>query len=387
MSFAVRYVNSMSDVYNRVQQNSKNPRVRMLAQRSKLMSGLGAMGNAVNPNPIVGVMDMAIMVTLTREIMAEPWAAEILGPQDHAMVLDALKVQETDIWSLASSYLSAERIRELHALAEQWRKQHPDQRYVGGTRLVDFPDAKSSDGAGENIAGSVFNLLRLDPFAGLDPAVRQVEESRVLAERMFFYLQGMPTLIAWQTEMVYTEMLEEPQVAQLFKDTSKISGNTTDFTLATKQFADACTRFANTIETFRTDLPNQQTTLVKQLNDVATTQRDAAIKQSNADVTALLDTTVKQLNDLVATQREAAFKQAATEIATQRDAAIKQLNSTATTQQSLMTSNLQTVMDHSIGQLYRRVIYLIFIAAAAWITVLVIYRQLGRARPPGTHTA
>jgi hypothetical protein len=119
----------------------------------------------------------------------------------------------------------------------------------------------------------------------------------------------MPTLVAWQAEVLSAQLLTQPQVAQLFKDTATVSANTTAFTDAARRFAEASSRFSDTIEAFCTQLPAQQATLVKQLNEVATTQRIAAIEQASNDVTVLCDTSIRQLNAVVAEQRETAVAQ------------------------------------------------------------------------------
>ena len=380
MSFSARYSVAMADLFDRVRQDSPSLEAQEMALRCKLTAGLGAMGNAVNPNPIVGFMDMALKVTLTRQTMEDPWAKGVFGAEHDAMITQTLAAQEADIWNLANNYLNADQIKELKALAQRWREEHPHQRYVGSSRLADFPEAKQNNPANQ-IAAGIFNLVRLDPFTGLDPAVRQVEESRVLAERMFFYLQNMPVLVSWQTDLLYIQMVSQPQVAQLFKDMSVVSANTTGFTQATAKFADASSNFATTIETFRTQWPEQQATLARQMNDVATTQRVAAMTQAANDITILRDATVKQLNDLVAVQREGALKQAGEEIAAQRDAAIKQLNASIIAQQDLLTKNLQTVTDGSIDRLYQRLRSLILIAAGAILGVILIHRLVSRLSP------
>jgi len=379
MSFATRYVVAVADVCERTQARATTQEARSLILRNRLLAGMGAMGNAVNPNPIVGLMDMAIMVTLTRGTFDIPAVAEVLGPESHAMFVEFLAVQEQDVWRVAGSYLTEDQVGQLKAVAKQWREAHPGQEFVGGARLADLPQSKQNiNNPGAQLANSIFGLVRLDPFTGLDPAVRQVEESRILAERMFFYLQNMPTLLSWQTDLLYFQMLTQPQVTQLFKDTSVVSANTTGFTKATGDFAEACTRFASTIEAFRKELPEQQAALVKQLNEMLAAQLDATLKQTNKDVASLRDSTVQQLNETVGSQREAALKQASAEIAVQRDAVLKQLAETVTTQQDLLAKNTQAVMDSSIDQLYGKLRNLILIAAVSLFVVLVAFRLVSR---------
>ncbi len=378
MSFAERYVVSIADVSDRGRMNATTPEGRGAVLRMRLLGGMGAMGNAVNPNPIVGLMDMAIMTTLTRESLEIPSLKQAIGPQNYELFAQTLTAQEADIWGIAGDYLSQGQIEELRAAAKRWQEAHPNQEFIGGARLADFPESKETKNAGRQIADSIFGLVRLDPFTGLDPAVRQVEESRILAERMFFYVQYMPMLLSWQTDLLYNQMIAQPEMSQLLKDTSLVSANTTGFTKASHDFAEACTEFAKTIENFRKELPEQQATLVKQVNDMLSQQLDATLKQTNKDVAALRDTTVQQLNDALATQRDATLKQSSAEIGVQRDAAIKQLSEAVTAQQSLLAKNTQAMMDSSIDRLYGRLRNLVLLAAGALFVVLVAFRVVSR---------
>jgi hypothetical protein len=370
-SFAVRYITAMADVYEQVLSNQTTPEARILLKQWKLATAVGAMGDATNPNPVLGFMDLTVMVALTRVVTEDSWTREQWGPENVAKILTVARAQEAIIWGLAANYLTADQIAELHQLVDQWRLEHPGQRFVATARLADFSERPQANAGGVNLANDLFKLIKLDPFTGLDPAVKQVEESRILAERMFFYVQYMPTIISWQTDLLYSRMLaetlNEPQVKKALADTSSFTGNTTRFTDATAKFSEFCGQFAQSIEKFRVDLPQQQATLVKQVNDMIAVQREAALKQATTE-----------LDQVVATQRDAALKQANAQLAAQRDAAIQQLGATVQTQQDLIAKNLQNVLDTSIDRLYQRAYSVALIAAASLLAVLLVYRLIAR---------
>ena len=365
MGFADRYLVAMADQYDRARHAAKTPEAAIMAQRLKILAGTDAMGNAVDPNPLVGMMNMALMVALTHQVSQDKWAAETFGPETAAEIVAALKAQEADVWTTAAPYITPQQADELRQLAVRWRAAHPQQRYVVGARLTDFPEAGRHNGGGvggvggavggaaaatgaaaQQLAGSVFSVVTLDPFHGLDPAVREVEESRVLAERLFFYMRHTPILMSWQADVLFSQMLVQPQMLKLFADTTTVAGSTTRFTDATSRFSDASSSLAQTVEKFRLELPDQQVKLVA------------------------------QLNDLVARQREGALQQATTQISVQRDAAIEQLGATVTSQQDLMTKNLQTVSDQSIDRLYQRCRALVLITVGAIFLAFILYRLL-----------
>jgi hypothetical protein len=346
MSFANGYVGGMADAFDRVQNRTTTTQAKLAAVQGKTICAMGALGNAVSPNPVAGLMDMALMVTLTRQSFEDPWAKELFGQENVDIVLTALKPREAEIWHTASLYLTPAQIAELRKLAERWRREHPQQRFVASGRLTDFAEAKQAAQGGPGIVGGVFNLVRLDPFSGLDPAVREVEESRLLAERMFFYFQYTPLILSWQIDATYLRMLEAPEVKELMKNTNTVAASTTRVSTATTQFADAGTQFANTIENFRKQLPQQQATLVDQLNELIARQRDTALKQATTQVSDLRDSTVRQLDSSVGTQ------------------------------QDLMAKNLQAVMDQSIEQLYARARGLVLLAVGSVLIAVVAYRLL-----------
>jgi len=346
MAFANRYVAAMADVYEQVLNNSTSPQARFAAQRAKFIGATAAVGNAVELNPLAGLMDMAVVVSLTREIAEEPWVQEQYGENNARAIVTALKNQEADVWQVTSEFLTPDQIKELRDVAVQWKRDHPNRRFAWDVRLADFPQAKKGQAPGGQLVSSVFGIVTLDPFTGLDPAVKEVEQSRVLAERMFFYLRYLPIFLSWQVDALYLQILATPQVEKLLADTTTVAGSTTRFTDSTNKFADVSGKFAETLEKFRVQLPEQQSTLVD------------------------------QMNQLVATQRNAALLQATTQVSIEREATVKQLNTTVSAQQAELTRNMQLVIDASIDRLYARIRSIVLIAAGAILGVLVIYRLI-----------
>jgi hypothetical protein len=357
ISFADRYMAAMADAYDRAQQHAATPQAQLSILRCKISACNAAIGNAANPSPLVGLMDMAVLVTLNRRVTEQPWARELFGPEDHAMVLATMAAQEKDIWNAAAVSLTPQQIGELHELAGRWLAEHPGQRYVLGARLTDFPQGRKSGGAGGSgpfkFANSVFALATLNPFQGLDPTVQQIEESRILAERMFHYARAAPVLLTWQVDAACYQVLAQPQMTRLLEDTTGVAASTTRVAAATTQVAaattqvgDASNRFAETVEQFRLQLPKQQAALVD------------------------------QADQLIARQREAALNQATTQVSVERRATIDQLSTTMGGQQDLLARKLQGVTEGSIDRLYWRARSLVLIAVGSIFAAFVIYRLI-----------
>lgn len=335
----------MADIYDRMQLTATTPEARLMAQRMKILSGTGAMGNAVDPQPVAGLMDMAIMVRLNRQIAEDPWVAREFGPEAAEALVAVLQRQEQDIWAIAASHVSPERIDELDQLVKRWRDEHPDQRYISGARLADFPESARSGG------DSVFVLINLDPFHGLDPAVKEVSETRVMAERLFFYLRHMPMLMSWQADTLFDQMVADPEMTKLFGNAATIAGSSKTFTDASAQFSKSSSEVAQSVERFRLQLPDQQRQLVS------------------------------DLGDLIARQREGAVGQATTQVSLHREMTIQQLATSIAEQQELMTRNLQLISERSIDHTYQAARSLMLITVGTVLLAFVLYRRLLAPRP------
>jgi hypothetical protein len=74
---------------------------------------------------------------------------------------------------------------------------------------------------------SVFNLLALDLMAGLDPATREIAQSRLFAERAFYVTQKLPTLLRWQTELLSLNATRQPAAQEAIASATQISAAVT----------------------------------------------------------------------------------------------------------------------------------------------------------------
>ena len=348
MSFADRYMTATANIYEQARLSTSTLEGKIMAQRCMIYAGTGAMGNATNPNPVAGMMDMALMVTLSRMIAEASWSNELFGTDNASAILTLLKTEEAEIWAIVNGYVSPGQARQLRALADQWRREHPNQRFVSEGRLADFPQAKEPQNRLNigQLPDDVFGLARVDPFKGLDPAIQQVKQTRLLAERAFFYSQHMPMLLSWQVDLLYSQMLADSQIRQLFENTTTVAASTTRFSDAAGQFAGAGNRFSETLERFRQELPRQQATLVDQVDRLVARERKGALEQATTQVAALRTTTVDQLNSSLGSQQDA------------------------------LSRHLQSVMNQSIDRAYERLRSLVLIAAGAVLGAVVVYRLI-----------
>jgi len=113
---------------------------------------------------------------------------------------------------------------------------------VGFVHFSEFAQAAGWSQEARSAPGSLFSLLGLDPLAGLDPAVRQIEQTRLLAERVIFYMQRVPYLMDLQTERVVAQATLAPQVERANASLERASLAMTDYARIGASLPDAFAR-------------------------------------------------------------------------------------------------------------------------------------------------
>jgi hypothetical protein len=190
---------------------------------------------ASGPNELANLLDMLAFVTATRMTLEDYWQPKVFG--DSALpMLDICRNAETEIWRFAGKVLTPGQQKELHGAIEEWRRRNPLPEDVMAVRAVGF--ASQVGQAGKSSADridSVFNLLDVDPTSGLDPAVREIAQTRLFAERALYVTQQMPKLLRWQTELLSVNAVEMPTVQQLVTNTTQIAASVDRFARVAEQ--------------------------------------------------------------------------------------------------------------------------------------------------------
>jgi hypothetical protein len=61
------------------------------------------------------------------------------------------------------------------------------------------------------------------PLAGLDPATRELAETRLFGQRALFIAQRMPTLLRWEMELFTVKTAQLPQLQQLLLNSTQLA--------------------------------------------------------------------------------------------------------------------------------------------------------------------
>lgn len=173
--------------------------------------------------PYAGVLDMVILASLTRWSVDAYWAPWVTGKATEPL-RGSLAMLETRSWGIAGEILSPDQVRKLKEFITTWQKDHPDAREVSSVRLGDVFATK---GAGTGLAlGTTTELLQsfgLDPFGGLDPAVQEVQQTRILAERAFYFAKRWPRLLELQARQLALQLAMQPAPTQVTTDLRRFS--------------------------------------------------------------------------------------------------------------------------------------------------------------------
>ncbi len=190
MRFSDEYLITMVYGMNKLQRgtNASDPAELL---KWKILLGTETCSIASGPNAIANLLDMTIFVTVTRRGLEEYWQPKVFGESALSM-LDTSRNAETNIWQFTSQVLTPDQLVELQKGIDAWFKQNPLPENVLAARAVGFAsEVGKANPVEESRPGSVFSLLMLDPLAGMDPAVREIAQTRLLAERALYVSQKM----------------------------------------------------------------------------------------------------------------------------------------------------------------------------------------------------
>ena len=295
MRFADEYVGSITQPIRNFETSTDNAADRLTAQNWLLSQATAAYTTASGPSPIVNTVDLVVLTTLSRMVVDDAWAGERFGERA-ALLREAYHRLEPLALELAKGALSADQIAELQQVILVWREQNP---HVTAISYVHFRDVASSMGkpktGGTDKFSGLFSMLGLDPFSSLDPAVREISQSRELAERTIYYAQRMPNLLDMQIERLTFEFATMPEVTRLLANADQVAG--------------AAATSARVVGELPSLLPREREAAIRQIMDAVTvetahtrelvSQLHAALEAGTVTSNSL-DATIRSFDQLVA---------------------------------------------------------------------------------------
>lgn len=196
-------------------------RRNILQRRISLTEDIVAV--ATGANTFANLLDMVILVTLYRMNVEDFWLPQRFGESAKPLLLVSQDA-EKEIWRIAATALKKEQIDELRDGIRAWHEKHPGGRSPRDVGAVGFSSEIAQMSRKDHPkASSVFNLLMIDPLVDLDPATRELANTRLFAERGLFLARHLPTLIRWQAELLAIQTAEMPQMKQFLASTIQLS--------------------------------------------------------------------------------------------------------------------------------------------------------------------
>jgi hypothetical protein len=294
MRFADQYVGFVVEEAARFEQAAANPELRVLVANWKLSQANSAYSIAAGESALVSALDLVTLAVLSRMVIEDTVVPRF--PDDAGPLLAVHRQLEERAWKLTDEFLTPSQADEMRKVLAQWRAQNPQVESVAFVHFVDFAKAIGRPAPGETShSGNLFALVGLDPLAGLDPAIQQIEQTRLLAERAIYYLQRVPYVVNLQIERVTTDLLSEPEVRGALADADRISRSTE--------------RFAGVAEALPDTFARERAALINQLSDVLVVQEATmrpmlvelrqALEAANATAGSV-DSVVKSIDTLMA---------------------------------------------------------------------------------------
>jgi hypothetical protein len=243
MAFADRYFASTLEGAKILEGVSQSPETRYTAAAGRVVALVTTTDIAASPNPGAALLDMTVFVTLRRMVWQDYYMPEVYG-EAGLPILDILRELEADIWGIAAGVYTPEQLTQLRGLIDDWRSKHADARAVDFMRLTELGDARQVQ--------TLIDASR--PGGMLAPvreANRELEEMRLLAERLAFLATRMQVVVTLQIELALAKMAVQPEIRQLLEDS--------------RSFAVVSDRFAEAFATLVADLPEERRAAVGQI--------------------------------------------------------------------------------------------------------------------------
>jgi hypothetical protein len=309
MDFTGVYVEVTGQAWDQVHNSLEARDLRLVCRKVNLAHLSGGINIAVTANPIVGLLDMIVMVELQRFVVEEYWVPHVFGETAGAPLIAAYGEVSREIWEIADERLSPQSKEQLREIVAQWRRDHPNQIYVSSVRAHDFAEARGASQVQAKGGFSIYRLFALDPLANLEPATRELIQSRLLAERAFYYARWIPLTTRLQLEVLALGVLQQPELVDLNEAMQ----------VATER-----------IDQIGKDLPqilaDERSAALNQAEEIISTEREAALKQAEGIIAVERDAALKQTQEILARERDETVKQLFAGLEKQQDDLFARLN-------------------------------------------------------------
>jgi len=262
ISYANRFIAIVGQATFRFEEKLPTPEARLIAARNKVYTLSAVTEIAAGPHAGAALLDLVVTATLNRMVWEDYWRSQVFGMPATIMV-DAFKKMENDAWNLASQVMAPQQLEELRDLILDWSAANPNQVAVSYIRFSDFGDL-----------GKKPNLKEIQKPGGLLAPLREAtqmaDEVRMTSERAMFLATKMQLIVNLQAELIYKELVKQPEVGKVLDDVTK--------------FRETGERFAVLLEKLPADVAQEREAVMKALD-----ARESNLRGVIGEVQATLD--------------------------------------------------------------------------------------------------
>jgi hypothetical protein len=214
--FAQRYIARVTQFYEETKagENLTSKQRRHIIDY-QLESSTAAVSIAVGENPVTNLLDMMVLATLSRMESESPSALEFYGEERAAVLAGVAGELERDIWNISGNVLTEQQQAQLRALIDAQVETNPDFSYFFRTRFSGFSGVEA-DGLGE--VQRTGGLL-----SSFNRTLDEVEQVRLLSERLMFRLDFAQYLAGMRAEQVFDDLMQQPELKQTMDSTNRFA--------------------------------------------------------------------------------------------------------------------------------------------------------------------
>jgi hypothetical protein len=219
MRFADGYGDAVSRACAQAQSEATDSRLRYRLADFQIKQATAAVQIAAGSSPNINAVDMVVLASLTRASVAHNLPEE-MGSRARP-IIETFERLEKGSWSLVDFLTPAQRA-DLRRRLAAWAPDAASLDSVAFNRLADFAKASGMPSDERDPASSILALIGADPLAGLHPAVREIQRSRILGERAIYYAERTPMLLDLQTRTLTAALADMPESRSVLASVDRV---------------------------------------------------------------------------------------------------------------------------------------------------------------------
>lgn len=215
MDFSDRFVASTWAAVDEILAVEQDParRVAILTWKVRYSSSSMEIGSGADPR--TSILDMAIFISAGKWALEEYWIPHIFGPEG-ARLRPVYAMLEERIWALVAEKLPTDQTQLLRDLISQWTRENPPSYEISGIRFRNLEGVRAEDFQSPRDARGLLAAVRA--WLG------EVNTSLLFGERVLFYLERTPRMLAQQTDLTLAQIGDSFPLTRVDPDFPALAG-------------------------------------------------------------------------------------------------------------------------------------------------------------------